>query len=312
MMNTIEAKPTVKTDRAQKVALLESTTIRLPIMSETHQFFDEMREDFVACPGETAMMLRILGPSGAGKSKILKSYLSREMERTGLALHQIRVVYVELDEVTSMNQFYRLILMALGATGVSLSGDLHILKQRSLKYLRELGIELILIDEGHHLWNKAGAKTIWNKTEALKSAANAGFPPMVFAGIADAEQKFSSNPQLSMRQHPPIDINPFKVANPDDCKSYGGFCGFLDKSMVDKGIVAERIGLLDKYFVEMFQASGGLVGVTFKIVLHALRRALRQERNTIGRDDLSYAVETWAMKEGFTSSNPFARPQKDK
>ena len=86
------------------------------------------------------------------------------------------------------------------------------------------------------------------------------------------------------------------------------FFDHLDQRMVDERLVFTKANLGSGQIPSaLCAASGGVIGTACNIVREALRIALKRNARKISAQDISDAIDTWAIPQGFAPSNPLYR-----
>ena len=128
----------------------------------------------------------LLGASGVGKTSVVDHYcrLHPPVE-TDTATHQ-PVLKVTLQPDARPKGIAADLLLALGDPAWS-SGTVQTLTNRAVRLLRHCGVELIVMDEFHHLFDADRAKVMTKASQWLKVLiVNTGIP-VVVCGMPEAE-----------------------------------------------------------------------------------------------------------------------------
>ncbi|MCW6509868.1 TniB family NTP-binding protein [Lichenifustis flavocetrariae] len=309
-----------------------------PRLTQTHQRLDELRALGRATRGKPQKILPIIGPSGSGKTTNFKTW------RDGVATSVLpgsnsppAILHVTLSAKCSVKQLGADILQALGQFGlpVDIVDDLrgrqrgrrtrlidpfHDLKDAVLMYaaavaLDNAGIELLAIDELHHLIDKdQKGKIAWTVSEALKVLADMGVCPVAVIGTSTAMRIVSAknNPQFAARCAAPVMLDPLDITLKGDRTLFIGYIASLSKLLIKHGVFDEDQGLTREDFVACFyDVSRGVVGTVSRLVDNASAIAIREGKDRIGREHLSEATRTWAMPMDLTDHDPWMKGPRD-
>ncbi len=187
------------------------------------------------------------------------------------------------------------------------SGGEEVLKGRARAFLERGNVELIVLDEVQQLVRSKRTASAWNASEALKRVLDDGFAPLVLMGTEEALPLFKANKQLNGRLLAPFDLDPLDAAVKADSDLFKGYCGRLDEQLVLKECLSSKIGMMEPTIViALFEVSKGVVGVVSRLVAEAMQIAWRRNRTEVTVDDLSLAVDRWAIPGEFCRTNPFA------
>jgi len=285
---------------SQTIAQFEMIHISNPREDGIHAVLDDMRTVGRLTAGRPQKGVQLLAASFSGKSTILKTYADKANAEADGGL---RVFYMELASAKTPNQMLDQLLAKLGDTA-RVSSEPQRFK-RACDISRDRGIELFLFDEVQHLISSDTARVAWRVTEAMKRLLNEGVAPIAFAGDLSAASLFRSNPQLRNRMLTPVELPPLDYSNTADMSYASVFFDRLDQKMVDDKLVRAKANLgAGRIPAALCAASAGALGTACNIVREALRIALRRGARQISIQDVSDAIDRWAIPQGFVSSNP--------
>ena len=175
--------------------------------------------------------LLIVGDSGAGKSTALEDYWSRfpeiRLEDTkdgsfgGVAVPPAtlerledgnirRVLWLEMPKRPTQRSFMAAILGSMGYKAGEHWNTDDIIK-KIVFYADQLGVEVILVDEGHSLVAEGDAAATRDVIEFLKSLLNRIGIPIVIAGLPHLLQLRDKriDKQMARRLHPSVHLRPY-------------------------------------------------------------------------------------------------------
>ena len=288
---------------ATKLAQFEMIHISNPRESAIHGALDQMRRIGRLTIGQPQKGVQFLAPSFSGKSTILKTYA--QSANSAAPSGTLPVFYMELASATTPNQMLDQLLTTLGDTARVASEPQRF--KRACDISRDRHIELFLFDEVQHLISSDTARVAWRVTEALKRLLNEGLAPIVFGGDLSATSLFRSNPQLRNRMLTPVELPPLDYTNTADTGYMSLFLDRLDKQMVQDGLVGAKANLgAGTIPSALCAASEGAIGTALNIVREALRIALKRDAKKISAQDISDAIDAWAIPQGFAPSNPLS------
>ena len=216
------------------VADLEAEVIRHPNHLEAMNAIAALhaRYQLPGTPGRLrARGLLIVGESGAGKSTALEDYyslfpkLSLDDVKNGRAgsimlsqpvLERLedgdvtRVLLVELHKKPTQRSVVAAILGTMGYKAVDHWNTDEIIKKITF-YADELGVEVILMDEGHNLVIEGNVEATRNVIEFVKSLLNRIGIPIVIAGLPHLLQLRDKkiDKQMARRLHPSVHLRPY-------------------------------------------------------------------------------------------------------
>lgn len=277
------------------------------------QIVDELRRYVRECQGYGGKPLigcRLSEHSQAGKSATmarLKALLTQERIAAGLEPNEHQVTIIELDSQTSLKGAWQEVLQALGDEYWDDKVSAKVLERRIAKWVKDLEVDLLVIDEVQHLDRKTtDAKLV---TDRLKVFLNRGIVPLVLVGDEMADGFFTSNPKLRARLPRALELKPLDVTNKNkkaDIRMFKRFCGELDEAIHALGFLDHRAGLdADAMLSALAEVSRGHVGRVARIVEAAFPEAVGRGADRIEAYDLSNVVETYAIGNHWVSRNPF-------
>jgi hypothetical protein len=290
-------------DIARRIALFRSIVIEYPRHLELHDRLDYLQSLGRDSQGGAQMGLRVLAPSGSGKSTAAKAYKKLVEELCPPSDVKVPVLYLPLSSATTSRRLMVQILQALDDRFAE-KGTEQALQARAVDYMRRLGVELLIIDEIQHLNFRTSAKN--DVTDALKSFLDAGVAPIAFLGTDEALPMFERNLQLNGRLIAPFDMPKLAAARGEDRSLFASFVAALCAQMAEKRIFSEPVNLVQPAVLgALLEVTDGVIGRVSRLFQVAVEAALRRDAATITVEDLSLAVEGWAIPQNFASRNPF-------
>lgn len=251
---------------------------------------------------------RLSEVSQAGKSRMLTAYRDRINQSSmpdGSEPNPHRVLYYELKGSQTLKMFCKKILMELHDPHWN-EGNADDVLERVRVFLRAQGVELLIVDEVQHLAGDSQNKM--DITDELKLFLDAGIVPVVFAGNEKSKKFFERNDQLCGRLGRPLELTPLSGGLAHDRVLFKTFCRDLDDALVAKSIMRVSSDLSGPAALKgLLAASKGRVGRIVRIVEVAMEYAVSRDADYIEIYDLSHAIETFAMPQGYITKNPFTR-----
>ncbi|MGI3904016.1 MAG: TniB family NTP-binding protein [Janthinobacterium lividum] len=286
--------------------------------------------------GQSQKIQAIIGPSHSGKTTVIKDWCEIIGRQAYDSHRRHPILYVNLTEHATVKSMAGDIALALGADALPLetvqdvqrskprrhisgAGTIRdstgIMMHLAARAMQNAGVELLIIDELHHLIRGEGAtRTRWDVTEALKWLADQGVCPVVCIGIRKIQSVVdaTTNSQMANRQTMPVYIEPVDMRRKDQAQTFVRYCTALDVLMVKQGILAERSGLASKQTVEcLYDVSKGILGRVSRLVEVATQLAIGREHHSLHDDDLSDATDRYAIRLNLTKHNPWVDGPRD-
>ena len=291
------------TEVAQKIALFRSIVIQYPRHLELHDRLNYLQALGRHSRGKPQMGLRVLAPTGSGKSTAAETYKGLVENIAPPSDEHVPVLLLPLNSATTSRRLMVQILQKLGDP-TSEKGSEQALQYRAVNYMRRLGVELLIIDEVQHLNYRSNAKI--DVTDALKSFLDAGVAPIAFLGTEDALPLFASNLQLNGRLIAPFDMPKLDIAKAEERSLFASFVAALCREMENKGLFAAPITLVRPDVLGcLMEVADGVIGRVSRLFEVAVEHALRRGAISFEVEDISFAVEQWAICQGCAKRNPF-------
>lgn len=286
-----------------KIALFRSIVIEYPRHAELHDRLDYLQSLGRLTHGEPQMGLRVLAPTGSGKSTAARTYKRLVEKQRPPSEQKIPILYLPLSSATTSRRLMVQILQAL-QDPLAEKGTEQALQVRAVAFMRRLGVELLIIDEVQHLNFRSSAKN--DVTDALKSFLDAGVAAIAFLGTDEALSLFERNLQLNGRLIAPFDMPKLETARLEDRSLFASFVSALCREMEAKLIFPEPIALVRPQVLgALMEVTDGVIGRVSRLFEVAVEVALRRSGETLTIDDLSIAVDRWAISQNFARRNPF-------
>ncbi|HEY0312261.1 MAG TPA: TniB family NTP-binding protein [Allosphingosinicella sp.] len=278
-------------------------SIRSPYapQEEMDETFEEMR---VAAPLlRMARMpqpcVRILAPSYSGKSVGARDFVRRTKAKLGET--STSVVYVKLDSEGSVGSIAADVLRALGEPRPeSLTPDKRWARAR--RCLKAHKVDLLIFDE----FQRAGRRVTIHPIIAMKilDILDDCDCAIAFIGKLKAKAIFKTTEDLGNRLDTPVSIGRLRwITHSND---FMEFADAFDQALVDAGVISSKAGLGDPIIAQLLlESANGLIGQFSRIIETAIINITRAGHDSITRQDLSDAVQDWAIGNERMGYNPF-------
>ena len=290
-------------------ARLDAVLIDNPRARHAHGVFDFLREHGRLQPGGAKRCVLLTGPSQSGKSTILKPYVARLNTPKALEMGRIPVLFVDIKPAITTKGLAQNILDAIGRHGFttgSQNGSESVLLARVDKLLAAAGVELLILDEFHHIQNIESRKTAWLVAETIKLFLIEGKCPVVLSGIETAKAPFLENRQLSQRSEPVIELHRLTVGSAGDRALFAEFLkAYVREVEIVSGLSNVRRLLDAETAACIHEVSEGVLGAACNLIKAAVCGALAADRDHLERSDLEQATDDYFISLGLHPRNPF-------
>lgn len=285
---------------ASKIAAFRALVLPFPPQQELMADFDEIYQLGQMTQGQPQEALLVLQPTASGKTTAANLYIDRLMSQLPPGSLDRPAILARCSAAGSSKALVAALLDAAGAKyrfGLTEDAMWKAWSAVTVRYR----VGLIVIDEVQHCQD---AKFGGSVTNTIKNRLGSG-PPMVLLGTRKGEALFTTNDELNSRIYAPICLEPQSWYVDADRELWIGFSTRLDEAMVERGIVARKVGLGEEPLAEQLcEAALGRIGLLKKIVQAALRLSLRRGADAIAVSDLRDAVQLWSMQNRFVTVNP--------
>ena len=228
----------------------------------------------------------LMGTSGVGKTSVVDHYRRlHPTQETETATRQ-PVLKVTLQPDARPKGIAADLLLALGDPAWA-RGTVQTLTNRAVKLLRHCGVELIVMDEFHHLFDMDRAKVMTKASQWLKVLiVNTGIP-VVVCGMPEAEYVLSAE-HTERRFKQRLTLRCFTWRTPQGQREFCGMLKKLDESLP----LAESSGLSESALAGRFYlACRGVPDYLMTLVRGAVAEAIGRKNERILMDDLARIYE---------------------
>lgn len=257
---------------------------------------------------KVAGALLIYGQSGTGKSTALDYYLKSFPRQVTPRRTTIPVLKVVTPEAPTVRSFTEAVLVSLGDAAAS-RGSAAVKTQRIIHFVKECGVELILIDEFQHFCDSTAAERR-RVTDWLKNLLNECNVPVVLFGLPRAISALNANEQLRRRFAAPVYYKEFAYQTPEE---QGLFRSVL-KHLREQIPFPQGLDLSDPEVAMRFHyATNGLIDYVVKIIDEVVTSAPQPRHAEFSFESLQQAFKTqiWAgVPEALNPFNPNVPPRR--
>lgn len=296
---------------AQRVAAMENIVIEHPRFIEAHKQMDMLvRHGLRNADGEK-LCLALIAPSQTGKSTIIRHYVNRKNTPLALAEGRIPALHVTLKAPATRKSFVVDLLNKIGEFGCETDpGKFNesILLERARRYMKEKRVEILIVDEFHHLVLSENEKVARTVGEMMKWLLICGPCPIVMAGTEEAHGPFRANKQLVSRAITPVVLSPLDPSAEKDRTLFSRFLGEYLSAMENQKIIQDVNRLFDGNSPSVpacvLEVTKGVLGMTCRLLAEAVRVMTEDGRDELTREDLANATERFILAEKY-HRNPF-------
>lgn len=195
----------------EPVVALNKVVIEHPRMSRAIKRIDKCRQMSKSAREPECML--VIGQSGVGKTTIKDHYLSKNPPKETKNGTIVPVLAVTTPVLAKMDTIAAAILASLGDP-MPYEGKLEAKTKRLYALLKRCRVELIFLDEFHHLIDRDKAKVLRNVSDWLKNFISETKIPVVLMGLPSCQQIIDSNEQLRRRFSSQLNVGRFEWRKP--------------------------------------------------------------------------------------------------
>jgi hypothetical protein len=228
------------------------------------------------------------GQTGAGKSTLVREYAKAFPHEETVDGTHVTVLYLETPNPVTVKGMAAFMLESLGDPAAH-RGTQWSMNSRLVKLIRACGVELVIMDDFHHLVDAETERILMAASEWLKVLIKeTGIPFLVVGIVGKVEQVLKANSQLSRLFASREVLRPFHwdPADPGGSTDFIQFVRYAETAvglhMVTPLGRGELLSLLHR-------ATDGVVANIMNLLRYAQHNALDRGSDHIGLADLSWA-----------------------
>ena len=173
-----------------------------------------------------------------------------------------------------------------------MSGSETTLLRRMRANLKKAKVQLLIIDDFHHVVHSETKKVAYSVAETIKGLLIKGVCPIVMAGVEAARQPLLENAQLSLRAEPTIELRALNLKSDQDRLLFMKFMAKFLTKVDEVGAVKNAKTLFTKDVMLMiFETTDGILGRACNLVKDAITIAVSAGRTHLTIDDLALATD---------------------
>lgn len=269
----------------------------------------ELHEEICRCQqlsqvaGEPQCMA-LEGMTGAGKTTLIRRYAAEFPRRETRYGSAIPVFYLETPSPATVKTMASVMLEQLGDPAAYI-GEIGALNSRLISLLKACKVELVILDDFHHLIDTETDKVLAKVSDWLKVLIKETGVPFMVVGIeGKVERILRANPQLSRLFAARETLVPFvwQPEQQDTIHLFHLFVGTVEKS-IGKNLTQSvpRTELLYR----LFYSTNGVVGNLMNLLRYAVMVAEERSVPLLELDILALAFEKRLSKHLPEKQNPF-------
>lgn len=269
-----------------KVELTESIYIGYPRFDALLKKIKFCHE--YSCVSAEPECLLVTGPTGAGKTTLLKQYARKFPREVTETRTKVPVLIATIPSPATHKSMVQKLLFELDDPAPGTGTTTSALTIRLYNFLKDCGVELIVLDELQHFIDRDSLKVLQTVSDWLKTLLVDTKIPIVLLGLPESENVINANPQLSRRFAHRHSLEPFSFDTQEKMDEFRKFLFALDKQLPFQ----EHSGLSAvDMAARIYYATDGVVGYVMKLIRKATYLGLLQGRQKLDMDVLAEAFE---------------------
>jgi len=274
-----------------------------------HARFNELHEDIRLCQemsciaGEPQCMV-LEGLTGAGKSTLVKSYAEAFARYETVSGMKVPIFYMETPAPVTVKGMAARMLEALGDPAAH-KGPLWSMNSRLIQYIKHCEVQLVILDDFHHLIDKETNRVLETVSDWLKVLIKETDVPFLVVGIEGREEQIlQANPQLSRLFAVRERLEPFQW-HPADEATITAFASFIKYVEMGVGMALSDELPRAELLYRLHYATDGIVGNVMNLMRFAALLAQKQGSESLTLSILSHAFVKRLYKHVARKSDPF-------
>ncbi len=250
--------------------------------------------------------MALSGVPGAGKTTLAKWYAAAFPRARTEEKLTIPVLYIETPSPATVKSVASRMLRELGDPAHT-RGTLWSMNGRLIDYVKECEVDLVILDDLHHLIDRETNEVLMQVSEWLKVLIKETAVPFLTVSIEGAtDEIFRTNDQLSRLFPVRETLQPFRwdTADASALAEFSQFVTFAERAVameMDPSIT--RIDALSR----VHYATQGVVAYIMTLLRYAALQARTKGHGTIEISDLEHAFAQRLAKHVRRAHNPFTR-----
>lgn len=270
--------------------------------------FNELHDDILLCREATALAgepscMVLEGVSGAGKSTLVKSYAESFPRYEAKDGSRIPVFYLETPSPVTVKGMASHMLMELGDPGAH-KGTLQMMNARMLHYLRVCEVELVILDDFHHLIDSETNRIMAQVSDWLKVLIKETGIPFLVVGIENSiERILRANQQLSRLFAVREKLLPFRIDTREEAENFYLFLEYAQKAV---GMEIQYKLSKDEFLLRIHAATNGVVANVMNLLRFSALLAQKRGESVITLNILDAAFNKRLQRHIVKSPYPFS------
>lgn len=291
------------TDRLpESLVKAHAAMIRYPRFSELHEDI-RMCQEISKIAGEPQCM-SLEGVTGVGKSTLVRTYAEAFPRRETESGTKVPVFYLETPSPVTVKGMAARMLEELGDPAAH-KGTLWSMNSRLRHFIGECWVQLVILDDFHHLIDKETYRILEKVSDWLKVQIKETNVPFLVVGIkGKVEMILRANSQLSRLFAVRETLEPF-YWDQSDGETVKEFAAFVKYAETGLGIILSEELEREEFLHRLHYATDGVVGNLMNLMRAAALQARKQGTHILTLSVLGRTFDKRLRKHLAGKVNPF-------
>ncbi|MFF5395855.1 TniB family NTP-binding protein [Peribacillus butanolivorans] len=197
-------------DNSRRIKVLKTIKVKHPDYLNTMKLIQMCHKDYLNEVRVEPLSCIITGDPGLGKTTIFKDYIAQFDETSYSDVDTKRkILWANVPTPVRPNFLMSKLLQQLGDNRFNKGTDQEGRRARLVGYIKDCGIELIMLDEFQHFVNLKNKKPLFHYADWFKLLINETKVPIILFGLDYAHDVLNENEQLKRRYKREYRLKPF-------------------------------------------------------------------------------------------------------
>lgn len=270
--------------------------------------FNELHNDILLCQEATAQAgepscMVLEGVTGAGKSTLVKAYAENFPRYDDDEGTKIPIFFLETPSPVTVKGMALHMLTELGDPAAN-RGTLQMMNSRLIHYLNVCKVQLVILDDFHHLIDSETNRILATVSDWLKVVIKETGIPFLVVGIENSVDRIlRANKQLSRLFAIREKLIPFSLATADEAYNFHRFLEYAQQAV--KMQIQHDLSE-DEFLARMYFATEGVVANIMNLLRFAALLCEKQDKTFLTLQDLNVAFNKRLKEHLLKPSDPFS------
>lgn len=275
--------------------------------------FDELHQDILLCQEATAETgephcMALEGVPGAGKSRLVEEYAKNFPRYDAEDGTRIPIFLLETPSPVTVKGMAAHMLAKLGDPAAH-RGTLHFMNARLIHYLQICEVQLVILDDFHHLFDSETQRILATVSDWLKVLIKETGIPFLVVGVENTvDLILRANPQLSRLFAVREKLLPFGLSTAKEAEDFSLFLEYAQEAIE---MEVQHSLASDEFLARMYFATEGVVANIMNLLRLSATYVRSAGGETVSLKVLDAAFNKRLQGQLKKAPNPFSAPLND-